>query len=621
MKTVVIHGQPVRLKSDSVIGSGGEADIYKLAPDTVLKLYKQPNDPLYDNNPDAQAGAKLRLDEQQRKLLAFPTNLPVEIVAPTGLAYDKSGSRIVGYTMPLIDGKEVLLRLGDRRYRETGGIDGNSVVATFRRLHAAVDALHKQHVVLGDFNDLNVLFDDSSLRIVDADSMQYGAFMCHTYTSRFLDPLVSDSAVLQLARPLGTGSDWYAYFVMLLQSLLYVGPYGGVHRPQKGPRLQHDARVLKRLTVRHSDVMYPKPAVPLGALPDELLAYMEAVFEQDKREPFPLRLLDALRWTTCLQCGTVHARNVCPGCTAPGVQTQAVTIRGTVTARRVFATKGKLLHAVAQAGTLRYLYHENGAFYRDGGRKVLSGDLDPELRYRIQGDATLIGKRDRLFVIEPSGESRQLTADTYRGTLPMFDATARDTFWLSAGQLLRSDRITPKYLGNVLQSQTMFWVGETKGFGLYQAGQLTRAFLFEPSRHGLNDRVVLPLVKGQLVDATCAFSDTYTWFMTTQQQAGKLVHQCFVIDASGQVVASADTASDDSSWLAGGIRGHLAVGASLYVATDEGIKRVGVANGQVVVEREFPDTEPFVTSHSHLVAGPGGIHVVSTREITLLEIR
>jgi hypothetical protein len=620
MTTVLINNKRVALNPGDVIGKGGEADIYKLDATQVLKLYKRPNDPDYSGNTDAQLGAQLRIDEQQRKLPAFPTGLPTEVIAPTALAYNKAGE-IAGYTMQYIDNMEVLMRLGDRQYRELGGIDGNQVVATFRSLHQVVESLHARTIVLGDFNDLNVLVDDKALRIVDADSMQFGSFHCHTYTNRFVDPLHCEPATLTLAKPHNVESDWYAYFVMLLQSLLYVGPYGGVHKPVSGKRLQHDARVLARLTVLGSDVIYPKPALPISVLPDELVGYMQSVFEKDKRGTFPLNLLDGLRWTTCSKCGFVHARRVCPTCAAPGAVVQAVTIRGTVTARRVFHTRGRLLHVAAQAGKLHYLYFESGAFYREGGRKLFDGDLDPELRFRIQGKSTLIGKGGALIVLDETGASQRFQTDMYRETLPIFDANADNTFWVNGGQLLRSDKLGPSYVGDVLPGQTMFWVGKSLGFGMYQAGQLVRSFVFKSNTRGLNDQVDITSLPGQLVDATCVFSDDHAWFMTCTQEQGQLVNRCYVVDAKGQVVARTDAISGEDSWLGRGIRGHLAVGAALYAATDEGIMRIGIDRGQVVEERKFPDTEPFVDASAQLVSGPGGIYVVSSREITLLEIR
>jgi H/ACA ribonucleoprotein complex subunit 3 len=209
----------------------------------------------------------------------------------------------------------------------------------------------------------------------------------------------------------------------------------------------------------------------------------------------------------------------------------------------------------------------------------------------------------------------------YHQTLPIFDANARHAFWVTNGQLLKSDRLGPSYIGDVLSGQTLFWTGAGFGFGFYQAGQLTRAFTFKSGVRGINDQVDIASIPGQLVDATCIFSETQAWFMTTSQEHGELVHRCYVLDEQGHVLAESSAKQGEDTWLGHGIRGHLAVGSSLYVATNDGIVRVGIDEAAIVQERLFPDTEPFVDTHTQLVAGPGGIYAVSTREITLLEIR
>jgi hypothetical protein len=610
------------LTPQMAIGKGGEADVYLLDKQTVLKRYKEPADPDYALDPGAQLAAKVRLKEQVKKLPAFPKGLPPEVITPDELAYaDGSNRRLVGYTMRYLDGMEVLMKLGDRSYRDQGGIDGNQVVRIFRKLHQMVRALHAQGVVIGDFNDLNVLFDaNDQAYLVDADSMQFGQFLCNAFTARFVDPLRCAPNQLMLNRPHNEQSDWYAYAVMLLQSLLYVGPYGGVHRPSNGPRLQHDARVLKRLTVFEKSVVYPKPAIPFSTLPDDLLNYLHKVFERDQRGEFPDKLLGDMRWTTCKNCGLMHARASCPGCAAPGVVKQTVVIRGKVTATRLFQTKGRLLHTVYQNGKLCYLYHEAGTFRREDGQAVLPGDLDPEVRFRIHGDSTLLGKRDRLFVIAPGQAPERLSTETYR-KLSMFDANDQHYYWLDNGRLVMDGFYGNKFIGTVLSGQTLFWVGKKFGFGFYQAGQLLRAFVFDAQGRGLNDQVPIPNLPGQLVDATCVFSDNLAWFMVGTQEAGQLKNSCFVIDARGNMVASDIALQGEDSWLAHGIRGHLAVGGSLYAATDEGIVQLTADGGRIYVHRTFPDTESFVSSATQLLPAPTGMYAVSNQEIVLLEIK
>lgn len=620
MATVIVKGRQVRLTPAMVIGKGGEADIYNLGNGTVLKLFKRADDPDYQGNPDAQQGATLRLQEHQQKLPAFPSQLPAAVTSPEALAYNKAKQKVVGYTMPYLEKMVVLLSYGDRQYREQGGIDGNQVVTIFRNLHEVVRQIHAQNVVIGDFNDLNIMVaPDGSVQLIDADSMQFGPFRCHTFTARFVDPLCCASDALTLNSPHNEDSDWYAFTTMLFQSLLFVGPYGGVHKPKAGKRLQHDKRVLQRVTIFDSEVVYPKPAVPLAVLPDELLEYFRNVYERNQRGVFPIKLLQSLRWTTCKNCGTEHARPICPDCAAPGVARQTMVTRGAVTARRVFYTQGQLLETAFQHGTLRFLYHEGEAFKRENGHVVVKAPLDPELRFRLQGANTLIGKQQRLLVFTADGNVTQLNTTT-AGKLPVFDTNEDHRFWVEDEQLVRDDRLGNQFLGTILPGHTLIWTGNRFGFGLYQAGSLVRSFVFDTQGNSLNDRVPITNLPGQLIDASCVFSDRLAWFMVRLQENGRIANRCFVIDSNGQLIAEAE-GDDDSSWLAQGIRGHMAVGQALFAATDTGIVKLEVGNGMVQVAQTFPDTEPFVDAHSKLLPAAGGIHVVSSKEITLLKLR
>src|SRR5204862_3787387 len=118
-----------------------------------------------------------------------------------------------------------------------------------------------------------------------------------------------------LSRPYNQESDWYAYSVMLMKCLLFCDPYGGVYKPKILPQgIPHAARPLKRITVFHKDVRYPKPAIPIETLPDELLHYFHEVFEKDRRGVFPTGLIRNFRWTKCRNCQTEHARAACPSC-------------------------------------------------------------------------------------------------------------------------------------------------------------------------------------------------------------------------------------------------------------------------------------------------------------------
>lgn len=609
----LVAGKNVNVSAKDTIGKGGEADVYALKDGSALKVFKGPQDPDYANDANAQEGARRRLLEQQAKLPAFPSNLPPNVVAPRELATNETG-KIAGYTMDYLQGCEVLLRYADKRFREQGGVDPNKVVSLMENLADVVDQLHHDRVVVGDFNDLNVLVasDQSKVYMIDADSFQYGSFLCRTFTPRFLDPLCSRDYKLELASSLSQESDWYAFAVMLFQCLLYVGPYGGVYRPKLGARLQHDQRVLHRVTVFDADVIYPKPALPYNLLPDNILDYFDGVFRRDERGKFPPVLLQDLRWTTCTNCGATHARSSCPACQTY-VKKEPVVVRGNVKAQRVFWTEGTIV-ATAYQSRLRYVYHNGREFVRENGSLVASGQLHPELRYRIWGNGTVIGRRNLTYSY-PGGERSDV--DSY-GHLPAFDANSSSQYWISQEGQLRSVAYGATFanmIGDVLTGRTLFWVGEKFGFGFYRAGDLIRAFVFTDK--GMNDQVPIPGFRGELVDSTCAFSDQRVWFFATLQEKGKLRNYVYVVSSSGALVGSRNVLQTEDDWLSTGIRGRFAAGSLLYVPTDEGIVRVDEA---LSVEKRFPDTEPFVDATSYLLAGDGGIYVVKSNEITLLRI-
>ncbi|NPC85685.1 hypothetical protein HPC49_46790, partial [Pyxidicoccus fallax] len=400
---VWLEGRRVKVDPASALGKGGEADVFDLGDGRALKLFKPPEHPDYTGQPAEQAAARARLDQHQQKLRAFPTGLPGRVVVPQALATDKKQRTVLGYAMRKLDAVEPLRRFGEPSFRRAGATS-ERVVEVLRGLHRTLDALHAAGVVVGDFNDLNVLVAGASdAYLIDADSFQFGAFLCPVFTERFLDPLrLGAGGSLVPARPPSVESDWYAFTVSVMQSLLCVGPHGGIHRPKTpAARTTAAGRVLQRITVFHSDVQYPKPALPLATLPDAVLHHLHRVFVEDLRGAFPLPLLEGLRFTPCASCGLEHARTACPTCqpNAAAATTPITSARGQVTATRLFTTRGVLVHASAEDGVVRWLYHADGAYRREDGSVVYRGPLDPSLRWALQGDVTLVGRGGQMAVL------------------------------------------------------------------------------------------------------------------------------------------------------------------------------------------------------------------------------
>jgi len=627
---VVINNRVHHLSPSQSIGQGGEAEIFDMGHGLVAKVFKQPEHPDFLNDSNAQRGAEERLKIHQRKLPAFPKNLPAQVIIPQDLIHDKKGL-ILGYTMPYLAKGEVLLKYSEKGFRESGGIRGNQVVEIFRDLHGIVKGIHNAQAVIGDFNDLNVMVTELKPFIIDADSMQFQAngemFYSTVFTETFVDPLLCDAtrSSLLLIRPFNEDSDWYAFSVMLMRSLLYVGPYGGVYKP-KDPtkKILPGQRPLKRVTVFNPEVKYPGSAIHYRMLSDDLLHVFHQVFEKDQRGAFSIKVLEDTRWTTCSRCGAEHARKGCPDCWAVSLSAikETVVIRGTVTAHTLFRTTGTIICVTAEGGIPRWVYHENNEFKREDGSRIVAGGLDPQMRFRIKGNSTLLAKGSTLITMTPGKPPTQTQVETYQGgTRPVWDANSKHVYYIHNGTLLREGLWAPLPIGRTLSNQTLFWVGDEFGFGFYRAANLCVYFVFDAERSGINDNVRLPSIRGRLLDATCVFSNGLVWFFIATQEQAKTVHTCYVVSKRGALIARETGEAGDGSWLGGKIHGHAAVGNMLFAATEEGLVRVEPTDSGILCgAKKFPDTEPFVDSGKILLPGKEGIFVVGRKEISLIKM-
>ena len=615
---VYLNQKRIKLNPKNAIGKGGEADIYDLKNGKVLKLFKTADHPDYQLLPQEQLAATARITIHQQKLPAFPNNLPVRVIKPESLATDKQGM-ILGYAMPFLQNTVPLLKYCDRNYRQTNAISQQSVTNLFKDLHESVLQIHHANVTIGDFNDLNLLVAQNQVYLIDADSFQFGQFPCQVFTARFVDPILCDRSANQpiLTSSHNPDSDWYAFTVMLMQSLLYVDPYGGVYKPKsQASQIPHSARPLQRITVFHPDVRYPKPAIPYKVLSDDLLQHFHNCFEKDWRGDFPKPLLESMRWTKCNQCGIEHLRTTCPICRpsplAPLPVGEGNKI-GKISCKvlQVFQTEGVILQVTLQNNSLNYLYHANHEFKREDNTVLLSGELDANTQFAIFGKSTIVAKQGKAVTIS-QGQPQAIATNLIR-------ANSFSRYWIAQGQLLRDGKLGNEYIGDILEGQTQFWIGETFGFGFYRAGAISVAFTFDAKRVGICDRTNIPPIQGELIDANCVFSNDICWFFTATQEQGKIIHRVSALRPNGELVATLTGQKGDVSWLTN-IHSGTAIANWLFVPTDEGIARVEVNNGQIVITKTFIETEPYVDSGCSLIVSSQGIYVIHSQKILQLQL-
>jgi hypothetical protein len=490
-------------------------------------------------------------------------------------------------------------------------------------------------VIIGDFNEHNVLATGQRAYLIDADSFQFGAYPCTVFTERFVDPLLCDAqaAAPVLCRPYTSDSDWYAFHVLVMRTLLCVGPHGGVYRPRDpARRMPQAARSLRRVTVFDPEVVYPKPALHYGILPDALLDQLQAVFCRDRRGALPAALLDDLRFTRCRTCGMEHARDLCPSC-RPGVARQAASARihGRLRVDELVVTAGLIADARLLGGALAYLVLASGQLRDHTGAVLAAGmRMHPGRRIACWPGGAIVADGGHARVLTRTGAAvpapADIAADICGGDTAIAASSRKHIVWASGGRLLcwrgagGHASQGPTDLGAVLRGQTRLWLGDTLGFGLYRAGALTVGFVFDPERRGLNDRVELPAMRGRVEDVWCTIGSDRVWLFWREHRQGKEIARAALIASSGALLATAETdAPDTEAWLYAG-HGVAAAGPYLFAPTDAGLVRVEADGHTLRATRSFPDTEPVVSAGDRLLAGPDGLYVVKPDRILRLTL-
>ncbi|AFY40224.1 hypothetical protein Lepto7376_4095 [[Leptolyngbya] sp. PCC 7376] len=588
-----IQKKQIKLSPQQIIGQGGEAEVYTLSSTEVVKLFKSPQHPSFTNDTNAQTAAKERILQHQQKLIQFPKGLPENVLALKDLVTDKS-NKIVGYTMSYLKDAQPLYRYGDRRFREQNGISHQQITNLFIQLHKTLKTLHNKHIVVGDFNDLNILVQQKTPYFIDTDSWQFDTFLCKVFTPRFVDPILCDANLSypDLSHTHNKESDWYAYSLLLFRCLLYVDLYGGIYPDKTIPQI---SRSLHRITVFNPKIKYPKPSLPYSILNDDLIQYFRDLSEKDKRGIFPVDLLTNLVWQTCSSCGQIHSQKSCPICK---IQPIAITQPTFVGKQLIFQTKGTIITTQFTPTKTHYLYWEDGEFKRETGAVIFKGDRSPDLKFWIDGDHTYIGKNGTILCFVRSEFKSDLTlpVDQYKQQ-PCFFAQAGKRYWLHQGKLWGDRSLGRGFIGDVLENQSHFWVTNHLGFGLYQAGHWLSGFTFQPHRQGINDQSILPPLRGEIIETHCYIKQDI-WLLISLQNAGQIEQHVIVLDSQGKRRSHQVFSPTTLPYL----DGHCATEDGLYIATDAGLKLLTV-NGDKL---EFHDLKiPAVDFEA-------GLHLVQT---------
>jgi len=244
------------------VGAGGQASIYA-GRGTAYKLFSD----AFSTIPQGKI--------QELMAIQAPN-----VIRPIDLLYAADG-RSVGYSMRYLEDAIPICKFFTKSFKVDNNVDPAMVVTLVRALQETIAAIHADHCLVVDLNELNVLVspDLVSPYFIDTDSFQ---------TPHYPATAIMDSVRDRLGRPgaFTDLTDWFSFAVMATQLYLNIHPYKGRH-----PRYllsELNRRMDDNVSIFHKGVCLPAVCNPLSVIPPRHLEWLKAVFLRQERSCPPL---------------------------------------------------------------------------------------------------------------------------------------------------------------------------------------------------------------------------------------------------------------------------------------------------------------------------------------------
>ncbi len=618
---VVIGNKKVSLTKKNFVDYGGEADVFRLN-NLAVKVYYKPN-----------SGHSQKLKE----LIELSPGLPQEVICPQELVFNAAGNRIIGFAMRLLGpGYEVVQKLANKNFRAQNRIENRQVANLFIQAYLTLLNIHKNGLIVGDFNDVNELFSKKDMMFIDVDSFQFGRYKTVTYTEEFIDPSVYRN--LSKGLKYTTLNDWYSFAVLLFKSILLAHPYGGTHKKIKSLT----ERAQKRITVFDKEVKYPKVAYSPDVLTDELAQVFHQYFANGKRDRFPLIELEKYR-DVLIECSSCHAfypyqRKNCPECTVKNLYViKQKTAKG-CKSEEYIKTSGQIIFFKIIGLTLYCLVDEDGKtvlYIKQKGQKVICKKLFKTVigaKYDFLKDYLVLWPNsgsDELLIIDIRRDSPKgvlkTTSDRLGNIHPVFSCSDRYLYRIAGGTLLRGqitkNQLIEESIAQTMKNQTWFTVSPNPEnfkeviFGFHRIFKRHEYFLISPL--GQFEVDILPLdLREEIIDLGVKFFEKTILFLRKTRKAGKDQIKICMIDLKGNILFSDQLELEKAEYYKN-IHGQSYRGGIILHPTDEGVIQEKVKNHQ---QTTFSDTEPFISQSDALYLYQKGLLVVKENQVLYLTL-
>lgn len=466
---IELRNKKVTLTKDMVIGSGGEAIIFK-DPDNLqtqaIKVYR---------DSDKFRSTKLTAFFRQNFVL------PASVVFPLEPIFKPQSKEVIGFVMKQLENRyRKFMMIFKNSFCQDNNITTKVKIEMFRQMLKDLAAIHAQGFVIGDFNENNQMINDKTNAVawIDTDSWQFGQFPCIAFTQLYLNPDLYgvDLSKKPMFKPI---HDWWSYTVILTCALL-----NGVHPFRSGDHPQWKSvmsRAQNGATVFDQDVDYPDVGLPPEVLTDELIDQIVKILKRKENIPFPEKELinygELL--TECKSCRMWYpaTRQNCPSCKKKTILD--VQMRAKIAGLEIIdllTVKGKIINFQIQGVRIYCLAVEKGmiVLYRKDGDnpfvRIEVADYNVSMELSIFNDTLVVcpeptSVNPALYIVDvkPGGKIKPIdltTTKTFAGGQAVYGTTKRFLYRIAERMLISTERdgdfLLDRPVTQVFNEQTWF---------------------------------------------------------------------------------------------------------------------------------------------------------------------
>lgn len=624
MKYIYFKNQKIDLQKLPLLGSGGEANVFEISGE-ALKIFHKNN---------------IKKNSKLSFLSNVKNNLPKNISFPTNLAYDLN-NQICGYSMNIIEQSFVTLNnLRNKKYRNLhSSITNKTVVELLLHMYKTTADLHANNIQIGDYNDLNILFNGNRSYFIDTDSFQMNNLPCEVGTEEYLDPNLYDID-LSTNCYFKKENDWYSWFTMFIYTSLFVHPYGGVDKNYKYKNIQQRAKA--NLTVFDSNIIYPKVGRNPEFLTSSLMDLFDRIYKQNQRFVPDIKIFEDYNKSLkkCSSCDSYFSseKTKCPECSKVNTQINIVqkptVIQGNVKSELIHKLNGNLLWFTVDNKVIYFVTEEKGIhyFYKTENNATEKVEIDDKyVKYNIFQQKYIIGYKNQIAYFLDIKTGKKISykpVDSFNNE-PVFDCSLNHFYYIYNSSLRKGNfqysSFSDIQINTFAKNNCWFFASKNSEqvFGFDRILGMNRLFNinFTNSKNGQTFYIDLKLEDNESIfDKQCYFSGTLVLLYLKTEIKGKSYTRVMLIK-DGQVLKDYKVSSLSND-IYKNINGKMFMfnGNDLIVlhSTDEGIIKETV-NSQTKISK-INQTDNFVSDESIVYPYKQGIIVANLNDIQYLTI-